>query len=169
MANTYNLISSSVLGSAVASVTFSSIPNTYTDLILRCSARRVDSGVSDLVVTANSFVGGFNNTNLQGNGSSVITNGSILTSGFLVWQAVPGSSETSNTFGNIEMHISNYLRSSKKSVYSFGVGENAATTSSISTVGSLWSQTTAISSLVITTGNNFAIGSSFYLYGIKNT
>jgi hypothetical protein len=35
MANTYTLIESQVLGSAAASVTFSAIPATYTDLVLK--------------------------------------------------------------------------------------------------------------------------------------
>ena len=41
-ANTYTLISSNVLASSAATVTFSSIPATYTDLVLRVSARNND-------------------------------------------------------------------------------------------------------------------------------
>ena len=48
MATTYNLISSNVLSSSAASVTFSSIPAIYTDLVLRCSTR--GTGFSNTVL-----------------------------------------------------------------------------------------------------------------------
>ena len=52
---TYNLISSNVLTTAKASVTFSSIPATYTDLVLRVSARdSSDTPISTLTMTFNS-------------------------------------------------------------------------------------------------------------------
>ena len=47
MATTYTLITSQTLASSAASVTFSSIPSTYTDLVLRVSARTDNAAVSD--------------------------------------------------------------------------------------------------------------------------
>jgi len=46
MPSTYTLISSNVLGSSAASVTFSAIPSTYTDLVLRISARGLDAALN---------------------------------------------------------------------------------------------------------------------------
>jgi len=54
MANTYTLIESQVLGSSAASVTFSAIPATYTDLVLRYSARHNNAfSISQVLITFN--------------------------------------------------------------------------------------------------------------------
>ena len=59
-ANTYTLISSNVLGSSAASVTFSSIPATYTDLVLRVSARTDADDTS--LITFNGTTTGYSKT-----------------------------------------------------------------------------------------------------------
>jgi hypothetical protein len=48
MANTYTLIASNTLGASAASVTFSAIPSTYTDLVVRYSAASCDAAVTDI-------------------------------------------------------------------------------------------------------------------------
>jgi hypothetical protein len=49
MATTYELISSTVLPSNTSSITFSSIPQIYTDLILYISARSSDPAIYDQI------------------------------------------------------------------------------------------------------------------------
>ena len=55
MANTYTLISSNVLGSSAASITFSAIPATYTDLVVRVTSRvdRSINGAHNCFLTVN--------------------------------------------------------------------------------------------------------------------
>ncbi|CAB4173630.1 hypothetical protein UFOVP973_1, partial [uncultured Caudovirales phage] len=62
MANTYVLLNSNTVGvGGTASVTFSSIPQTYTDLMVRISARSTLSGAKVIVqingVTSSSYQG----------------------------------------------------------------------------------------------------------------
>jgi hypothetical protein len=61
MANTYTLIESQVLGSSAASVTFSAIPATYTDLVLKFSSRNDDTGVTETVYSS-FYLYGISNT-----------------------------------------------------------------------------------------------------------
>ena len=168
MPNTYTLISSQTLVATAASVTFSTIPATYTDLVVRASVRKSTAGRQDLLLAVNASTSNGSNTYLQGDGTSATTGNS---SGQYVRanNVVPSTSETADTFGNVEFYIPSYTVSQNKPIGSFGVGENNATASYISNTASLYSQTTAITSLVFSfSAGSFEIGSSFYLYGISN-
>jgi len=72
MPNTYTLISSNVLSSTAASVTFSSIPATFTDLVLRASIRGNGTQTPDVgVLNINSNgASNFSSTYLRGTGSA---------------------------------------------------------------------------------------------------
>jgi hypothetical protein len=169
MPNTYTLISSNVLSSSAASVTFSSIPATYTDLVLRVSVRRDASGRQDLRLAVNGSTSDGYNAWLQGSGATA-TSGTSGAQYVRINNIVPSTAETSDTFGSAEFYLPNYLTSANKPISGFGVGENNATTAYIGAVASLYLQTTAISSLDLSLATgSFASGSSFYLYGISNT
>ena len=168
MANpTMTLISSQTVGAGgVASVTFSSIPGTYTDLIVKISAR---SDVSNLNVgTTLSFNGsstGFTNKYLQFNGSTV---GSA--SGTNLIGQTDGATATASTFENTEIYITNYAGANYKSMSIDNITENNASGVSSNFTAQLWSNTAAITSLTLAPlTNNFVQYSSFYLYGIKNS
>lgn len=168
MANTYTLISSNTLNSDTSSVTFSSIPNTYTDLSIRFSIRFSQS--------SNTFYGGtfainanstFSKTVLSGNGT---TPTSSYTSGSI--QIMPAGLATSNTFNNGEFYIPNYASTSQnKQISGSIVAENNATLGQIYAVAMLFDSTSAITSITFgpDAPDNLVSGSSFYLYGIKNS
>ena len=166
MATTYTLISSNTLSSSAASVTFSSIPATYTDLVLKFSIRGNRSSVYDQVYL-----------DINGGGTApssryVLGDGATASSGSSGNQIslANGSTATANTFGNGEVYIPNYLSSNYKPYGTNGVSENNATTAYASAFASLWQSTSAINSLVITVNSGTILsGSSFYLYGIKNS
>lgn len=173
MANTYTLISSNVLASSAASVTFSAIPSTYTDLVLRMSAR------SDRAVTSQNFYvqlnsasydGTYSFTSLRGQGSAAE---SVRTSvdGAFYGGYIQGSSATSNTFNSSEYYFPNYAGSTNKVASGFtAVENNSSTIEFLSAVANLRTATAAITSIVLSLpAGNFVSGSSFYLYGIKNT
>ena len=173
MANTYQLISSNVLSTATASVTFSAIPATYTDLVILGTARSSVSGVSDVVQTEfNSNTSAiYSNTLVYANNA---TAGSIRSSNDAAARSVyyiSGDTATSNTFGTFEIYIPSYTVSQNKPYSGFGVGENDSANERIGASAMLFRSTTAISSIKLTllTGPNFMSGSSFYLYGIKNS
>ena len=170
MPATYTLINSNVLTSSAASVTFSSIPATYTDLVVRVSARGDSAGEENLQFYFNSDTSSnYGGTYLQGSGSAASSN--RYTSQTLLQNAntLTGTTYTSNTFSSYEIYIPNYLVSQNKPLVSFGTAENNATLSYINVNASLWRNTAAITQIVIDqSGANFVSGSSFYLYGISN-
>lgn len=166
---TYNLIASNTLSSSAASVTFSAIPNTYTDLVLRVSGRTDFSG--DLLITFNADTAtNYSRTEIYGDGS---TSGSFrasnASSARFVYSLNPDGS-TSNTFSNSEIYIPNYLASANKPFSGNGRAEgNASSPIYLSGSAMLWRNTAAITSIKLETQFNFVSGSSFFLYGIKNS
>ena len=171
MATTYTLISSNTLSASAASVTFSAIPSTYTDLVLRTSIRNDDTSSGYVFFRFNSDSGTtYSNTRLQGTGSAASSaRQSSVT--YTAYYQSDTSGDTANTFANGELYIPSYTASQNKPVAYFSASETNATASIMATVAGLWSNTAAITS--ITVGNlstlQFVSGSSFYLYGIKNS
>jgi len=165
---TYTLISSNVLSSSAASVTFSSIAATYTDLILRCSTRTDAAATQSAIkIFFNNSSGDTSATYMEGNGATVISG--FPSAPVLVFRA-SAATGTASTFGNAEIYIPSYTNTTaKKPFSSFGVQENNTTTAYIDVVAGLNNTNSAISQIDIDgNGNNFVSGSSFYLYGISN-
>lgn len=172
MPNTMTLINSVTVGAGgAASISFSSIPSTYTDLCLVISARVTRSvSASTIVLTFNGSSTGYSQKNLAGNGSSVSSSGSGSQTN-LTYMEVPAANATANTFGNHTIYIPNYAGSANKSVSFDTVSENNGTTAYANLNAGLWSNSAAISSMSLTEpngGSNFVEHSTAYLYGIKN-
>jgi hypothetical protein len=166
---TYTLISSNVLASSAASVTFSSIPATYTDLVVRASARGdTASVIMNVDLNFNGVTGtSYSYTYLQGNGSAASSGRDSSQPNSYVGY-VPSASATSDTFGNLEVYIPSYTASQNKPVSTISHQENNNTQGFVRAYATLFSNTSAISSITLTTPSNFVSGSSFYLYGISN-
>jgi hypothetical protein len=178
MANTYTLIASNTLGSSAASVTFSAIPNTYTDLVLRISARS-DSpngqGAADgLFVRFNSSdAGQYSWTMIRSTGTAVTSDYNYTVGNFYAgdYFGTNGYAATASTFSSAEFYIPSYASSNKKPLSVVGVNETNASAAYMGIEAALWNNTSAISniSLAPVFANNFVSGSSFFLYGIKNS
>lgn len=173
MATTYTLISSNVLTGSAASVTFSSIPSTYTDLVIRLSARSDRAATSNnLTMNLNGATTNYSVTYLNQNGTTVA---SARSSGdtYVYLGAIQGSTTTANTFTVSEIYIPSYTVSQNKPFSSGTAYENNATSPYEQNANAhLWSSTAAITSITLKSGDgsfNFVSGSSFYLYGIKNS
>ena len=170
MAATYKLISSNTLGSTAASVTFSSIPSTYTDLVLRCSTR--DTNANQWVsafLQVNSTTSSYSYTYLRGNGSSVVSSRDTAQANFFVANN-NGNGSTSSTFANFEIYIPNYAGATNKIISADAAGEdNSSSPVYRLSLAGLLSNTTAVTSLTMVSSTAFSTGSSFYLYGIKNS
>lgn len=83
---------------------------------------------------------------------------------------ISSSSDTANTFGSSEIYIPSYAVSQNKPLSGFSVRESNAAAPWIAVVADLWRNTATVSSILLTSrGTSFATGSSFYLYGIKNS
>jgi hypothetical protein len=169
MPSTYSLISSNVLSTAVGSVTFSAIPSTYTDLVVRTSTRSSVAGGVFLQINGDTS-SLYSTTRLRGDGATASSGrdtGTNLYFGLDVYDT-----STANTFTSQEIYIPNYTVAQNRAISNFLVQENnaASTNTNIDITAGLYRSTTAITSLTIfKTSNNFVSGSSFYLYGIKNS
>jgi len=167
MATTYEAIATVTVGSGGASsISFSSIPATYTDIVVKWSTRSNRSAVTDpMRLGLNSSTTSFTTRYLSGNGSSTVSG----TSGRYIGEAT-GNTATSSTFSNGEIYIPNYAGANNKSVSSDNVSENNATEAVQTIVANLWSNTNAITSVELTldTGS-FMQYSTATLYGIKNS
>jgi len=158
MAATYTPISSITLGASVSSITFSSIPQTYTDLILVYSGT---SSITNLPIRFNSDTGSnYSYTRAFGDGSGASSDReSNLSYGVY---AIGSSQKTLAT-----AHIMNY---SNTATYKTLLGRGGYTSSGYASMFcSMWRSTAAITSITLlgsTSSNNFSSGSTFDLYGI---
>lgn len=168
MALTYVAIATVTVGSGGAStVSFTNIPNTYTDLKLVFSFRGSTNAVGDniyLNINSKGNDTGITARTLAGTGSAVVSS----TGDKMVYS---GNTATASTFGNGEIYFPNYTGSTNKSYSSDSVAENNGTTGYDFLNAFLWSYTEAISSIVLTptAGGTWLQYSTATLYGIKNT
>lgn len=170
MPNTFIKIASQTLGSASSSITFSAIPSTYTDLVIKCSVR------SDRASNLNSYMRLYPNGNsssitlraLVGNGSSASSQTESAAGAYV--GEINASTSTSSTFTSVDIYLPNYSGSTNKSYSVDAVMENNATTAFASLVANLWSNTSAITSIQLNDAlGNFVANSTFTLYGISKS
>jgi hypothetical protein len=169
MANTYTLISSVTLSSASANINFSSIPATYTDLVIKMSVRCATSGATRVYVRFNGASTDANLTTTRLYGESTSTGSDVISAGQPAW--ANGSGDTANTFNNAEFYIPNYLSSNFKSFSADTVQEtNASSGAYMGLFVGSWSSSSAINqiNLLMQDGSNFLQHSTAYLYGISN-
>ena len=159
------LIESKTLATAAASIEFTSIPQTFTDLVVLYSLRDTGTNSTERVFNTNLSLNGLTTgftCRIFFGANSV---GSFTDTRFAGWH--PDAASTSNTFGNTILYLSNYTGSTNKSYSIDQVAESNETLTQRSLVAGLWSNTAAISSVTFTTiGTNLAIGSIISLYGV---
>jgi len=167
MANTYVKIGSTVtVGAGGAStISFTSIPATYTDLKIVVSAR-CDASNTAFKIRFNGATTNLSTRYLYGQGSSAAS----YTEGSNIYGYENASTYTASTFGNTEIYVPNYTLSNGKSVSVDAVTENNATSAEMALFAGLWNSSAAITSveLVSNTGN-FVQYSTATLYGISNS
>jgi len=164
MPSTYEPIATQTLGSGASSVTFSSIPNTYTDLVLVCNFATSLNATAGVYIQFNGNTGSdYSVTNLIGDGS---TASSSRTSNATFFRIAGSGVGTSSAFDNTALiNVMNYSNSTTFKTTVFRSGQ--ASRSTMSGIG-LYRSTSVISSLVLTgETQNISTGSTFTLYGIK--
>lgn len=162
MPATFEAIATTTLGSAAASITFSSIPGTYTDLrlVLNCSAA---SGTTYPVIVINDDNAGssYSQTNLRADGSTVVSNRS--TNAGSGWDF--GYNGITTTPGLLTADFLSYAGSTNKTCLMTNANDRNGSGYSDRYVG-LWRSTSAITKIAIVGNTNFAIGTTATLYGI---
>ena len=167
MATTYVKIATVNLTSAQASMAFTSIPSTYTDLCLKFSGRSARvANTDDMVIEVNATSG--TSRWLWGTGSAAAS-GTDTQPLLGQWST---ANSTASTFTNCEIYIPNYASTTTyKSWSADAVNENNATLAYAALTAGLYSSNTAITSLTLKTGSgsNLVQYSTATLYGIKNS
>lgn len=175
MAITYDKIATvTVTGATAANIEFTSIPQTYTNLLLKVSLRdsRTDNPITDTLLTFNNSVSGYS---VRGIYSDSSTSGILSSSGAAF---IAGTYETTSqsgnpsAFSNSEYYMPNYTSSDSKSVSVDGVTEkNTSTNIYMSLLSGLWANSSAITSIKLAPMFSllFVTNSTATLYGIKNS
>ena len=167
---TYIKIASAEVGAGgAANIDFTSIPQTYTDLMVVTSLRSTAGGGPESYFAYAAFNGVTTNRRylrLEATGTSVSTD-----SGTLAPVSVTGGTGgTANTFNNGTFYIHNYSSSSMYKTYSanWASENNSSTTSDLGFIAGAWLANTAINQITLTVSTgNLAQYSTAYLYGIK--
>ena len=166
---TYIQIGSTVtVGAGGAStIDFTSIPATYTDLVLKISTRQSVSNGSNGYY----FDVTYNNTSANRSGRYLLNlDGSVSSSTYTLWGLSDPSDFTATTFSNGELYIPNYASANFKSASMDSTNENNATGIRQILATGLWSDTAAITSVKLTAGGGtFVQYSTASLYGISKS
>jgi hypothetical protein len=157
--------------SGVSSYTFSNIPQTYTDLVVRMSGHLSGTGFGETTVnlTFNSSSTGYSWRSLLTDSSATYSqNGANVA--FIQSSIMPASqlSATLNAFGTADMYITGYSSPNYKSVFIDYNEERASSDNYFGIVAGTWSNTAPITSITLTpSSSNFSQYTTFTLYGVK--
>ena len=160
MAVTYTPIATTTLGSAASSYTFSSIPSTYTDLVIIMNFGNTTTG---------------NQIDIQFNGD---TGNNYSYTGMYGGTGTPGSGRSTsqpmaylgytNNVANNSVCIVNIFNYSNSTTYKTALSNKTNPNSYIELASILWRSTSAITSVTLTTDyGSYSSGTTFTLYGIK--
>jgi hypothetical protein len=177
MANTYELISSSTLASATNTFTFSSISQSYDNLILKWSMRGTSGGWNGIRVTFNGittstysyhmlYASGNNNASFD---PSVASSDAL--SYTYIYAGINSIPSQDTYLWNIgEMVIPNYKLTQGKQTFHYSMGERNNVTAYRAHGAGYANGTAAISSItMVNDTSNWVANTTFYLYGTKNT
>ena len=161
---TYTPIGTQTLGSSTATVTFSSILQIYTDLILIMQSATTPSA-DDIGMRFNNDSGNnYSSTAVSGNGSSAYSDRSSSTSSMQIDYRAYDSTTLSR------MSVINIQNYANATTYKTALLRNSNANVGVEATVGLWRSTSAITriDLLGIGGNSFATGSTFTLYGIAS-
>jgi hypothetical protein len=174
MTVTYEAIASTTLGSAQQSITFSSIPVTYTDLrIVVANAKATNTARNVFIRVGNGSVDTGSNYSYTNLGARALSSTpfsareSSQSSGKLSWYTAMTTAQAQMSLIDI-MNYSN-TTTFKTMLCSTRVAEGDGTYSGIEDLVILWRSTSAINTISVFTdvADTFQSGTTFSLYGIK--
>jgi len=161
--STYTPIATTTLGSAAATITFSSFSG-YTDLRLIMSVLPTGAGSAMELTVNNDSASNYSWTNIYGNGTSALS-GRTSNYGNILGGYGLSSSTTIPTF--FELNFQNYSNTTTYKTILSRFSDNGAGLAGAAV--SLWRSTAAITSIKINNPNStYATGSTFTLYGIAS-
>lgn len=167
---TYDSIATTSLTTTTDTVTFSSIPNTYTDLVLIAQVSTLHSNNGARLYMQFNTDTSTSSTNysvvfMRGDGTTASGSKDISQSRIPYGQA----GNSADNFNTMILNIMNYSNSSTwKTILSKSANTSTEANGSLRWSAGLWKNTSAISTITLTcdTGGHRA-NSTFTLYGIK--
>jgi len=169
--NTYQAIATNTLGSGATSVTFSSIPSTYTDLYI---VGQTGCSVTDYLAirVGNSSVdtgSNYSRTQMQGDGSTAQSGRNSNTTKLYVGE---NSSIMNNSLNySFYINLMNYSNTTTYKTFLNKIANNQSSFPGVTASVGLWRSTSAINIITISPdtndGRTLIAGSTFTLYGIK--
>jgi hypothetical protein len=183
MPTTYKLIQTTTVGSGgAATVSFSSIPQTYTDLVIVGSVRSTsttsNTGEYDVMAYRfNATTSGYTARVIEASGTSAVSSAQTTatgsgggTYGRISDGGINNSLSGTSIFSSFNWYIPNYAGSTNKSWTLDYASERNVTATYMGMVAGLWSNTAAITEITFALlVANYAEYSSFSIYGIKNS
>jgi hypothetical protein len=169
MANTYIPIATVTVGNGgAATIDFSSIPSTYTDLLLSLSARGASTALYANIKLNNSSSSIYSLRTIYGEGTGGTASQNDSGATYFERFLMVSSAYTANTFSNGTLYIPNYTDSNNKSLMFDSVNETNAGAVQMYMVAGLWASSATINQITLTPNTgNFAQYSTATLYGIK--
>jgi hypothetical protein len=163
MPSTYEPIATTTLGTATNQVTFSSIPSTYTDLVLVQNGAFNPAGGDVFIQFNTNYTSNYSNTWLTGTGSAASSSREANVTRIIVdVNAYPTTGVSTRI-----IQIMNY---SNTTTYKTVLARANNAASGVDAIVGLWRSTAAISTVEIfawTGANKFDAGTTITLYGIK--
>ena len=158
----YESIATSTVGAGgSATVTFSSIPQTYTHLQVRAYYSRSSAANGSMYFNSDTTSSNYRSHYIEGNGASVSAGTVTTYSGIYSFVA-------NTTWGGAIIDILDYTNTNKNKVAKILTGMDANGSGYIDFNSGIWLNTSAITSITCNAiGGNFPQYSSFALYGIK--
>jgi hypothetical protein len=167
MPNTFTLIEAKTVSTPSASIVFSNIPATYTDLKILYTGKTSDANAQGTAMTYNAGASSAAGKYIIGDGANPST-GNL---GYMYAGSAWGTNGTSGLFSASEIYIPNYTSSQVKSYICMNAAEKQDPTSfSNVIVGRDTGITAPLTSITLLSGpGNWIANCTFYLYGIKSS
>ena len=164
MANMIPISTVTVGNGGAATISFTNIPQTYTDLCIKLSGRKAGGAVDIVYLTINGGSTAISSNRYLDSGAGTPRTGAVVG-----YQAVAQPSDyTANVFGSADLYIYNYTSGQQKVISVESATENNATANYLGFTASLWPSTLPITTLSLTpTGSGWVQYSSATLYGIR--
>ena len=168
----YESIATATGTGSSGTITFSSIPSTYTALQIRINSKSLRTGTTAtaLYATVNSDTGAnYAYHFLYGDGSVAGSTGSTSSTSMMIgYEAGSNAGSNVNTFGTTIIDLHDYASTTRNKTFKSFAGTDNNGTGQIRLMSGLWMSTSAVTSISLTDAvDNFASGSTFSLYGIK--
>ena len=158
--NTYVALQTvTVTGSSTPTIDFTSIPSTYTDLVVEIVATKTTSGTPTIIVNNDSTSGFYSDTYMVGTGSSAVSGRSTSQNSWFLGYSTSGSNQVF-----LSLSFQNYANTT---TYKTMLARFNTPADQVGADVMLWRNTAAINRITLNF-SNWAVGTTATVYGIAN-